>query len=193
MMKGSAAPVSDLSTKEIVARIRAGDRQAYRHLVSRYKSEVTAVAHALLRGDDVVEDLVQQVFIEAFWSLESYSEERSFSAWIKGIARNKVREELRKKYRYRGRIEHYARLMEGRLAEMAGRDLFDAESRVALEDCLSRLDEKAARSIRMHYLEERSTEEIASILERSPGAVRVLMHRARAALRDCLVEKGVVA
>ena len=192
-MKELSASISDLSTGEIVSRIREGDRQAFRHLVTRYKGEVAAVAHALLRDDDVVEDLVQQVFIEAFRSLDRFAEGGSFSAWIKGIARNKVREELRRKYRYRGRIEQYARLMEARLSESAGRDLFDAESREALEDCLSRLNEKAARSIRMHYLEARSTEEIAAVLERSPGAVRVLMHRARAALRDCLVEKGVVA
>lgn len=184
---------ADLSTSEIVAMVRDGNHQAFRHIVNRYQDAVMAIAHAMLRDRDTTEDVGQQVFVRAFQHLDRFDENSSFGLWIKGIARNVVREELRKKYRYRGRIEAYARLVEQRLAESAGRDPFGEEAREALEACLAQLEETAERSIRMHYLERKKTDEIAQILDRTPGSVRTLMHRARSVLRDCLVEKGAVS
>ena len=182
---------ADRSTAEIVQLILLGDRQAFRHLVTRYQGCVRAVVHAMLSNKSSVDDLVQQVFLKAFRKLESFDQSRSFEHWIKGIARNAVRDELRKSSRYQGRIDAYAKLVEVRLAERAGRDLFNEDTQQALEECISKLEEKAARAVRMHYVEERTTDEIGQILGQTGNAVRTMMHRARRALRDCLIRKGI--
>ena len=191
MSEASDQP-ADRSTAEIVQLILLGDRQAYRHLVARYQGVVRAIAHAMLSNKSSVDDLVQQVFLKAFRKLDSFDQGRSFEHWIKGIARNAVRDELRKTSRYQGRIEAYAQLTEIRMAERAGRDIFDSDVREALQDCISRLEEKAARAVRMHYIEERSTDEIGQILGQTGNAVRTMMHRARRVLRECLMRKGIV-
>lgn len=190
MPKKSSEP-ADCSTNEIVVQILEGDLQAFRHIVRRYQADVLMIANAMMRDRDYVSDIVQKVFIKTFQNLDKFDGDQSFRLWIKGIARNTVRDELRKKYRYRGRIERYAKEMEQRLAGN-GSDLFSDEARDALEDCIGRLEQDSARAIRMHYDERRKTDEIAEILGRSGGAIRVLIHRARASLRDCLVGKGVM-
>lgn len=184
---------ADWPTDDIVAAILDGEIEEFRHLVRRYQSAVAAIAHATLGDSDQVADLVQQVFIRAFENLDQFDQEKSFSLWIKGIARNVVREELRKKFRYRGRLEKYSRLWEERLTLQSGRDCFTDDSRNALEECIRRLDESAARAVLLHYFEQRKTEEIGELLGRKSGAIRTLLHRARIALRDCLVNKGVVS
>jgi len=141
------------------------------------------------------EDVVQQVFVRAFQRLDQYEVGRGFGKWLKAIARNLVLEELRKRYRYQGRLDAYAQELEKRLA--ASEDIADGETererRNALRECLEGLESTTQRAIRMHYVEARPTEMVAQELGRNGGAVRTLLCRARAVLRQCLEAKGVLS
>lgn len=182
---------ADLSTDEIVAAVLAGDLESYRQIVLRYQQEVMRVVNALVFDLSAREDIVQQVFVRAYRALDQYESGRGFGKWLKAIARNLVREELRKMLRHRGRVEAYARLALDRLDSPADEELRVARER-ALRECLGTLeqhDTHAAKAVRWHYLEARGTEEIASEMKRSGGAVRTLLYRARAVLRDCMESK----
>lgn len=61
----------------------------------------------------------------------------------------------------------------------------------ALDECLDSLEENAGQSIRLRYLEHKTSEEIAETMGRSSGAIRTLLYRARAQLRTCMESKGV--
>lgn len=185
---------ADLSTDEIVSAIRGGDVEAYRQIVLRYQGEVLRVVNAMVINPSSREDVVQQVFLRAWRSLDQYETGRGFGQWIKAIARNLAREELRKQFRYRGRVESYARLALERLeaeerAAPGEAEEIQATRERALRECLDRLDTAAGRVVRLHYLEGWKTEEIAAEIRRSGGAVRTLLYRTRAVLRDCLEAK----
>jgi len=144
------------------------------------------------------EDVVQQVFIRAYRALDQYEIGRGFGHWVKAIARNLVREELRKMLRHRGRVEAYARLALDRLDAVTPAGATEEEEsraarETALRECLDGLDTAAARVVRQHYIEGRKTGEIAAEMRRTDGAVRTLLYRSRALLRDCLESKHALA
>tara|TARA_R110002096_G_scaffold24760_19_gene78016 strand:- start:20846 stop:21427 length:582 start_codon:yes stop_codon:yes gene_type:complete len=192
-MKPDAA---DFSTDEIVAQIRKGDVEAYRQIVVRYQGEVLKIVNAMLIDYSAREDVVQQVFVRAFQALDQYEIGRGFGKWVKAIARNMVREELRKRYRYKGRIEAYAKSVIERLDGVEANEIGKNEEiwlrRQALGECLGGLEESAAEAVRLHYLERKKTEEIAGVIGKSAGAVRTLLYRARGQLRKCMESKGVL-
>lgn len=188
---------ADLSTDEIVVEIGRGAIEAYRQIVVRYQREVIKIVNAMLLDVSARDDVVQQVFVRAFQKLDQYEIGRGFGKWLKAIARNLVREELRKRCRYRGRIEAYARSVLDQLDEgdSGGGTVWREEERkrsLALNECLKTLEDSSAQAVRLHYLEGKKTEEIAGLLGRSAGAVRTLLCRARANLRSCMESKGVL-
>ncbi len=188
---------ADYSTDEIIVAIRGGEVEAYRHIVVRYQGEVLKIVNAMLIDYSAREDVVQQVFVRTYKALDQYQLGRGFGKWIKAIARNLVREELRKKYRYRARIEAYANEVIDRLETEDASDLGHREASFlrqrALNDCLDGLEETASQAVRLHYLDRKKTEEIAEIIGKSAGAVRTLLYRARGHLRQCMESKGVLA
>ncbi len=188
---------ADFSTDDIVAEIRNGEVEAYRQIVARYQGEVLKIVNAMLIDYDAREDVVQQVFVRAFQALDQYEIGRGFGKWIKAIARNMVREELRKRYRYKGRMEAYAKTVVDRMDAAEADDLGAREAtwmrRKALNECLDSLETAASKAVRLHYLERKKTEEIATAVGKSAGAIRTLLYRARGHLRQCMEAKGVLA
>lgn len=182
---------ADLSTDEIITLVRGGEIEAYRQIVLRYQNDVMRVVNALVIDLSAREDIVQQVFVRAYRALDQYELGRGFGSWLKAIARNLVREELRKMLRHRGRVEAYATIALQRLDSPEDEDRRHEQER-ALSECLEELDQSdthAARAVRRHYFDALRTDQIASEMKRSGGAIRTLLYRARAALRDCLDSK----
>lgn len=103
------ADAADFSTDDVILQIRRGDVEAYRQIVARYQDEVKKIVNAMLIDRDAREDVVQQIMVRAFQQLDHYEIGRGFAKWIKGLARNVVREELKKRYRYQGRIANYGK------------------------------------------------------------------------------------
>src|SRR6266705_4883934 len=91
----------------IVARVLGGDIDAYEAIVRGYQQEVWRVVAAMLLNAQKTEDLVEQTFINAFQHLHRYERGRDFGAWIKEIARNQVRHEIRHCAREDRRLEVY--------------------------------------------------------------------------------------
>jgi len=188
------ADAADFSTDDVIEEIRRGEIELYRQIVVRYQGEVLKIVNAMLLDPSLREDVVQKVFVRAFQRLDQYELGRGFCKWIKAIARNMVREELRKRYRYQGRLDAYAKEALDRLEaedELVLREEHRERSQ-ALEDCIAGLEGNSSRAIRMHYVEGKQTDQVAEVLGRTGGAVRTMLCRARGQLRKCLEGKGVM-
>jgi RNA polymerase sigma-70 factor (ECF subfamily) len=84
----------------LAAAILAGDRKATAEFVSRYADEVYRyVVARLIPRTDLVEDLVQDIFLAAWEHLASFRSESSLEAWLLGIARHKVEDHYRTQLR----------------------------------------------------------------------------------------------
>jgi len=183
---GRATPEAD----RIVVEVLAGNTQAFAQLVRLYQDAVWRIAAALLRDRDATENLVQQVFVDAYFHLDQYAPGTDFGAWIRTVARNQLRKELRSAGREDRRLATYrARLAERLKAESAAtRD--DSEAYVAaLRGCRQSLPPRDAELVALRYERGLSFEAIAAKQGQSPEAVQRMLSRIRFRLRDCIQSK----
>jgi RNA polymerase sigma-70 factor (ECF subfamily) len=179
--------------EELVRQVRDGEAEVFAQIVRRHEGAVWKVAAAVLGDRMATENLVQQTFVNAYERLGQYQPGRDLERWLKGICRNLVREELRRRSRENKHLTHY-RAYVGVLYDdeddEAGQRLSELER--ALRDCRRHLGAAAARALALHYDDGLSVEQAAAAIGRTLAATRQLLFRARIFLRDC-VERRLLA
>ena len=153
---------------------RAGDRAAFGRLYAQFLPMVHGLLLARVPYADV-DDLAQEVFLQALRKLESLRDVAAFGGWVATIARNRANDFFRG-----ARVE--SELPET-LAAKSGRP--DAEAIAALE-AIRRLPEAYRETLILRLVEGMSGPEIAARTGLTPGSVRVNLHRGMAQLREIL-------
>lgn len=180
--------MSNRESDSLVARVLAGEINAYEAIVRAYQQDVWKVVAAMLLNAQKTEDLVQQTFINAYQQLDRYQSGRDFGAWIKEIARNEVRQELRRQARESRRLEIYhAELLQGYDAPAASAATEPLEE--ALRDCAARLPPASAQVVELRYQAGLSFGQIAVRIGRTVEATRQHLARIRLSLRDCIEKR----
>jgi RNA polymerase sigma-70 factor (ECF subfamily) len=173
------------STEELVARVRAGDEEAFRLIFDRYSRPVLGFIFDMVGDRALAEDLAQETFVRAFRGLQTLREETKLSTWLFGIARNCAREQLRTRRRDAGNVEIDAEPafeLHDRARTPSG-ELLDKELSGVIQTALARLDEDKRTVFTLKVLQQRSYEEIAEITGFSVGKLKTDLHRARAEMR----------
>ena len=161
---------------------RRGDARAFTALYGRHAPLVHALALGFVARDRA-EDVVQEVFVQAWRKLGELRELERFRAWIASIARNRARSARRGDER-RGKREGAPVPVEG-LADPRGME--SGLARLEQEELLAELrslPEAYRETIALRYVEGLSTEEIAAVTELTPGSVRVNLCRGLKLLRE---------
>src|ERR1039458_1557817 len=83
--------------KALVRRVQQGDVAAYEGLVRTHQNRVLAVIGRILRGSEDVEDVAQQAFSKAYFSIRRFDMRSAFGTWLYKIAVNECWDYLRKK------------------------------------------------------------------------------------------------
>ncbi len=181
-------PMDDRRLSDLIARSRGGDLDAFGEIVRALHGEVRGFAAMLSVAPDWIDDVAQEVFIEAHRALERYDESRSFRKWLRGIARNVIR-------RYAERQSRESKLRQGAVGEMLRRRAEEAVEEVdvhregaleALRECLGRLPESLQKMVKLRYTSGKTSGEIARIVDRKAEAVRMTMVRTRRKLLECI-------
>ena len=172
---------------DLIRRAQQGDRDAVESLFRREWQPVYRLLFRTLGNRHQAEDLTQEVFIRALSSLDRF-EQRStpFAGYLTVVARNLLRDEWRKRGLRLTALDDADTVpspSDGpEHATLAG------EERTRIDALLATLPADHQQVVRLRVLEGRPTDEVASIMNRSPGAIRVLQHRAIAMLRTQLRE-----
>ena len=85
-----------LTDAELLDRYAAGEEDAFREIVNRYKNGLYAFLRRFLNRQDLVEDIFQETFLQLFTSRESFDTSRPLRPWLFTIAANKAKDALRK-------------------------------------------------------------------------------------------------
>jgi RNA polymerase sigma-70 factor (ECF subfamily) len=163
------------------------DPRRFETLYRRYVGQVYNFAVYELRDHHAAEDLTEQVFLQALAGLHGFEERgaegaSTFRVWIFQIARNAISNERRRRRRHpEGPIDLAEQLPAG--VDVA-RDVVERDAAARAWQVVDGLPADRRRALRLRYVNELSTAEIAGILGRSEGAVRVLIHRALRAVAD---------
>ena len=178
-----------LTDRALVDAVLRKDRKATAEFMARHADPVYSyLCRRLLPREDLVEDLFQQVFLDAWQSLSRWREESTLRTWLLGIARHKVQDVYR------------ARLKE---AEMPGEEapeppetadpsswLESKHRREQVRETLQRLPEQARILLLWRYWEHQSAEQMASQLGKTVKAVERALARAREQFRRIWRERG---
>jgi RNA polymerase sigma-70 factor (ECF subfamily) len=178
----------DTEMEPIVARVLEGDLDAFAAIIRRYQQDVWRIAAFALRDVGATEDLTQQVFVNVYLNLKSYQRGRDLGAWIRTIARNQVRKEIRDAQRSEHKLRRYHQWLMTSLDRVGEPDDRSQELREALSRCREQLAPRTEEALKLRYEQALPFDRIADALGRTVAATRQLLSRARAALRQC-VEK----
>jgi RNA polymerase sigma-70 factor, ECF subfamily len=162
------------STEELAVRARAGSRAAFDELVMRLRPRLVAFLARRLADAADAEDVAQETFLRAFDHLDRYDPARPFATWLFTIGKNVAANHALSRSR-RAAHEHANAAPEAAPAA--------AEAPAAADELWERaakvLGPDAYRMLWLRYAQGLSIREIASELDRSAVAIKVMMFRAR--------------
>jgi RNA polymerase sigma-70 factor, ECF subfamily len=176
----------------LVARLKAGDDEAYEELVRTRGGHMLAVARRLLRDEDAARDTVQDAFLSAFRAIQRFDGHSQLSTWLHRIVVNAALMRLRSRQR---RPEQSIEPLLPRFAEdghhaepvvswaESGACQLEAEqTRALVRSGIDELPEGYRTVLLMRDIEGLSTREAAELLGATENAVKLRLHRARQAL-----------
>ena len=201
--------MTDAADLDLVARLRAGDEQAFETLISRHYSTMLAVARRYVSTRAVADEVVQETWLGVLQGLERFEGRSSLKTWIFAILVNLAKT--------RG-VRERRTVPFASLAGDAGEPAVDADRfqsadepfpghwrrypapfgaapdvvaedretvRVAMR-AIAELPPVQQAVIRMRDLQGMDSDEVCEMLEVSPANQRVLLHRARSRVRTAL-------
>jgi RNA polymerase sigma-70 factor (ECF subfamily) len=168
----------------LIERTRKGDREAFAALVERHQSVVFGYLRARLTQSSDAEDMTQEVFLRFYLARARFDASQMVRPWLLGIARNVLREHARAAKR-RKEVAWTEMCLELEDLVSSSRDAGD-DALLRLPACLESLGPSAREAILLRYRGNLRLASIGEKLRRSEGAVKLLMYRARQALKNCL-------
>jgi RNA polymerase sigma-70 factor (ECF subfamily) len=194
------ATVGKENDRELVRRAQNGDKAAFEVLVGRHQGRVFAVAGGILRNREDVEDIAQQVFLKAFFSLKRFDQRAAFSTWLYKITVNECWDLLRKKkvrpLVYESELsEEQAHLYQsteqglGQGSEQSPDVSERLETRQQVEQWLGCLEERDREMLILKEVQGFTVEEIAEMLSINGNTVKVRLFRARQRIAEKIRRK----
>lgn len=176
-----------MQDEALVSAAQRGDRQAFTQLVERHQAGVYGYLRArLLRAHDA-EDLTQETFLRCYTGWSRFDGTAQVRPWLLGIARNLLLEHARKNRR-RKETAWTETCLELDDVVSSQDDVY-GDMVDHLPSCMDGLADPARQAIELRYRSELQLPEIGEKLRRSAGAAKLLMFRARQALKNCLLRK----
>ncbi|MER6621080.1 MULTISPECIES: sigma-70 family RNA polymerase sigma factor [unclassified Streptomyces] len=165
----------------MIARVRAGEPEAYAELVRAHTGIALRAAAALGAGADA-EDVVQQAFVKAYCALGRFRDGMAFRPWLLSIVANETRNTVRAAVRRSGLADREAAFMEAEPVIPESTDpavaTLETERRGALVSALEKLSEEHRLVVTYRYLLEMDERETAQALGWPRGTVKSRLNRA---------------
>jgi RNA polymerase sigma factor (sigma-70 family) len=178
--------VQPRSDGALVAAVLAGDPGAFDDLYRQHVGAVQAVARSHVRDADTVADIVQDTFVRALQHLGDLREVDRFRSWLLAIARHAAVDQLRAAKREAPLDSEQADAVPsdatspGDLAEL--HELADQ-----VQGCVTGLSQRDATAVTLVTQLGFTPAQVADALGVTPGAAKVIVHRARRRLRSALM------
>ena len=185
-----AASIDETLERELPA-ASGGCQHAYGRIVLACQNTVTAIALAITRDRQASEDIAQEAFVKGWQQLQQLRSSTSFLPWLRQITRNLARDWLRAQ-RGRPLTGDAAEVALGMAADPtpgAADRLQRLEEEVAAEDIISALPADSREVLLLYYREGQRSQQVADLLGLSDAAVRKRLSRARAQVRDGLLQR----
>lgn len=166
-----------------VARVLAGDVEAFAGIVARWQGRLFALAHRLCRDRGRAEDMTQEAFVKVFRSLDRWRGESEFSTWMTSVALNTFRSHLRLRPWIGEELGAEAHSRAG--TEEPAQD----DERVELvRRSVAALPARYRDALTVYYSGDRDCEEAARILRIPTGTLKARLARGRRLVERALTD-----
>lgn len=173
--------------EEIVKEVLKGDRQMFALLISRYQLAVYNLMMRYTRNEEDAADLTQDVFLQAFDRLWTYSIRRRFFTWLYTLALNRARDWYRKSVRGRKKLAQYTLHSQIVKSTCNHQQILESdEESILLKKALSRLPQETREILILRYRHECSIREVAEVFNISESAAKMRLKRGIAHLSERL-------
>jgi RNA polymerase sigma-70 factor (ECF subfamily) len=174
--------LAELDDRDVITRVLTGDRAAFEILVRRHNQRMFRAARAITRSDADAEDVLQQAWFSVYKNLAQLRGNASFPAWATRIAVNEAIALTRKR-------PVIAEVVDAAGEAAPDADVARAQLGALLEHCLANIPQGHREVMVLRDILELDTAETAACLGLTEEAVRVRLHRARAAIAAALTEQ----
>lgn len=175
-----STPISD---QDLAILLQNNDTQALTKIINRYQAPLMRYVSYL--GCNDPEDSVQETFIKLYKNIQSYNPEKKFSSWLYRIAHNTTVSRLRSHHF----TLPFAEYLDAWINHTEEVDLDQKELIMSVRSCLSDLSSIYREPLVLHYLEEKSYDEISDILRLPIGTVSARISRAKKKIKDLCKKK----
>lgn len=187
--KGVVGSGQGTSDEALISAIAAGDRRAMHFLYARHSVRVYRFVRRLTNSSSLAEDLVSEVFIDAWRGAPGFKAKSQVSTWLLAIARNKALSAMR------ARLDEQ---LDDEMATAIADPADDAETvankrdRTAIvQHCLSQLSPPHREVLDLVYYHEKSIDEVARIVGAPENTVKTRMFYARRRMENLLKAAGL--
>lgn len=179
-----------IKQKILLLKVRNLDERAFTAIYDLYVTKIYRYIYFKVPSEIEAEDLTSNVFLK-MWSYvnsENAKQIDNLNAFIYKIARNSIADFYRKRDDAIRPDENFLQQIKDENNNLAVQVEIDSQVE-QIKNVLPKLKEDYREVITLKYIEELNTSEIASILDKSNGAVRILLHRAIKTLKETLNDK----
>jgi len=182
-----------MDDRKLIQEIKQGNAKAFEAFVLEYQGLVYNTCYSFLNHREDAEDVAQEVFIDAYRSIDSFRGDAALSTWLYRLSMNKSLDFIRagKRQKRGGGMLSYVDNEEMSKLNVQDSDqphsqMEDEEKRQILYAAVSKLPERQKKAIVLSKFEGLSQEQVAEVLETSVSSVESLLVRAKRKLRDLL-------
>lgn len=189
---------SKLSDEELLQLFAGADGQAaFGAIYERYHRYVYQVCWRILRREEIVNEVSQDVFIKVYTKTSDFRGDSSFKTWLTTVIRNTC-------FTMKGKLKRELTLPKDEHEEsdsvfdlLASEALDAADSyeqtqqRRAIRECMAALPPDQKLVLQLREMEERPYEEIAATIQTPLNTVKTRISRARQKMVSCLKAKGI--
>lgn len=178
-----------MTDEAVVSAVLDGRVALFEILMRRYNQRLYRVARGIVRDADEAEDVVQEAYLNAYAHLDQFEHRARFSTWLTKIAVYEALSRVRRRGRFPTESEDDDMAAITTTDPDPERQAQASELRAILEGAIDALPAAYRSVFVMREVEQLSTAETAECLDVSEDAIKMRLHRARAMLRDDLMER----
>lgn len=179
------------SDEALAVLVQKGEKDAFGVLVDRYEQKLVRYGRKFLSTKEDIEDMVQNVFINAYQNIKSFDTGQRWSPWIYRIAHNTFVNALRSKKNGFISIDFDTLLSHPVYDDPDVKEREQKEMRILLDKGLEDIPPKYREVLVLHYFEELPYKDIAQILKVPIGTIGIRLKRAKEALREKIEKEKI--
>jgi len=168
---------SPFQEKLLLRQLQMGDERAFEQLYNEHKRKLAGNLLRLLKSDELVEEIMQDLFLKIWDSRKSIDPDKSFKSFLFKVAHNMVYDLFRKSSRDK-RIESYLMSASSELYSHIEEDLFRKEDYQLLQKTIDRLPPQRKRVFTLSKIEGKSYKEISEELSISHPTINEHIQKA---------------